>query len=434
VSPPSARRRQVGVGAPDPSTTVETIARDFGRLLIENKQLPKTMSSTLEKEPKETKTETAREEPLALENALNPFQLGSGGFMDDVEERPGQIWSGLVPQYRKKPTMHILQETPNVSREPGHIDASFLAEVKNVDLRPELNQCEVISSWATRLAKVRKTKTDSKKKTSKEKSELTGNLLRSEIIPKNFGFISLTLTPLRYDTTTDTLYRGDDSQAQVVAHECIILPDKPIDVPPPKTLGEARKSAWWEGYRRAITEEITNLEALGCWQVIPRDEVPRGANIMRSKFVFDDKRASDGKLLKYKARLVAMGFTQIEGVDYDETFASVMTTKSFRTLLAIWNLNPAHTMEHWDIKQAFVNAPLSQALYVHPVTGFGMDGKVLKLAKALYGTKQAAHEWQNFLRLILVAIGGGAMHQGRVRLHFPRRISGRVDVLVNARG
>jgi len=63
-------------------------------------------------------------------------------------------------------------------------------------------------------------------------------------------------------------------------------------------------------------------------------------------------------------------------------------------------------MEHWDIKQAFVNAPLSQTLYMHPVAGFGMDGKVLRLKKALYGTKQAAREWQSFLKSKLVEIGG----------------------------
>jgi hypothetical protein len=94
-----------------------------------------------------------------------------------------------------------------------------------------------------------------------------------------------------------------------------------------------------------------------------------------------------------------MGFTQIEGVDYNETFASVMISKTFRTFLAIWNLDQTYQMEHWDIKQAFVNAPLDETIYVHPVKdvdGFcdpKMNWKypVLKLLKALYGTKQAAH-------------------------------------------
>ena len=104
------------------------------------------------------------------------------------------------------------------------------------------------------------------------------------------------------------------------------------------------------GYKGAFEEELSNLEKLGCWEVVHLSSVPRGTNILRSKLVFDDKRGSDGKLLKFKARMVAMGFTQIEGVDYRETFASVMTTKSFRTLLVLWNLDGSLRMEHWDIK------------------------------------------------------------------------------------
>jgi hypothetical protein len=105
--------------------------------------------------------------------------------------------------------------------------------------------------------------------------------------------------------------------------------------------------------------------------------------------------------------MVAMGFTQVEGVDYNETFASVMITKSFRTLLVIWNLDPDLTMEHWDIKQAFINAPLDETVYVHPVPGFSIEkGQILKLKKALYGTKQAANAWQKFLRKILTGLGG----------------------------
>ena len=63
-------------------------------------------------------------------------------------------------------------------------------------------------------------------------------------------------------------------------------------------------------------------------------------------------------------------------------------------------------MEHWDIKQAFVSAPLDEVIYVHPVTGFGPEGHVYKLRKALYGTKQAAHAWQKFLKSIFLELGG----------------------------
>jgi len=224
-----------------------------------------------------------------------------------------------------------------------------------------------------------------------------------------------------YNVLTDTLHAVSSEDERI--SQAVFTMDKPSGIPPPKTLGEARKSAWWDGYRRAITEEITNLEALRCWDVVPKGSVPWGTTILRSKFVFDDKRDSAGKLIRFKARLVAMGYTQVEGIDYDDTFASVMTTKTFRTLLAIWNLDATYAMEHWDIKQAFVNAPLSTTLYVMPVQGFGMDNQILKLNKALYGTKQAAFEWQRFLKSKLVEIGG-ALHQGRLCIY----ISLRVDI------
>ena len=82
--------------------------------------------------------------------------------------------------------------------------------------------------------------------------------------------------------------------------------DKPPGIPPPKTLGEAKKSAWWDGYAAAIEEEVSNLVKLGCWEVISIKSIPRGTNILRSKFVFDDKRGPDGKLMRFKARMVAM--------------------------------------------------------------------------------------------------------------------------------
>ena len=132
--------------------------------------------------------------------------------------------------------------------------------------------------------------------------------------------------------------------------------------------------------------------------------IPRGTNILRSKFVFDDKRGPEGQLLKFKARLVAMGFTQVEGVDYFDTFASVMTTKSFRTLLALWNLETGLMMEHWDIK---VNVPLDENIFVYPVPGFETyPGEVYRLRKALYGTKTSSACLAKILVRFSCSLGG----------------------------
>jgi hypothetical protein len=97
-----------------------------------------------------------------------------------------------------------------------------------------------------------------------------------------------------------------------------------------------------------------------------------------------------------------MGTTQVYGVDFFDTYASTINAKSLRILLSVWNNNPHTEMEHWDIKNAFVNAPIAEDIYVYQVRGFerdGTQGRVLKLKKALYGTKQAANAWQKHLSL-----------------------------------
>jgi hypothetical protein len=187
------------------------------------------------------------------------------------------------------------------------------------------------------------------------------------------------------------------------------VPIPPPKIVPPKTLGEARKSPFWPGFEEAISAEISSLKKNQTWDYIDLKTLPRGTNILRSKFVFDIKRGANGEFLKYKARMVAMGFTQVEGVDFFDTFASVMVTKTFRILLSIWNNDPGLHFEHWDVKTAFVNAPLKETVYCRQVPGFekpGTDDKVLILKKALYGTKQAANAWQNFLTDILKSAGG----------------------------
>ena len=73
-------------------------------------------------------------------------------------------------------------------------------------------------------------------------------------------------------------------------------------------------------WRKAIDVELENLKTAGTWEVVER---PEGTNVVDSKWVFCLKKDAEGRVVKWKARLVARGFTQIYGVDYFETFVPV---------------------------------------------------------------------------------------------------------------
>jgi hypothetical protein len=176
--------------------------------------------------------------------------------------------------------------------------------------------------------------------------------------------------------------------------------DKPISVGPPTTLREAKISPWWPFYKKAIQAEYDGHLDSGTWKKVFLKNVPPGKNILRGKWILDDKRGEDGKILKYKARFVAMGNTQKHLIDYDETFAGVMVAKSFRIMLSILNEDPSYEMEHWDVKMAFTQAPLEEEIFMYEPEGFETEGEktVLRLLKSLYGLKQAARNWQLLLK------------------------------------
>ena len=85
-------------------------------------------------------------------------------------------------------------------------------------------------------------------------------------------------------------------------------------------------------YREAKKEELKSHEEKGTWEVVP---LPEGIKPVTSRWVTTDKYGPDGKVTKHKARLVARGFQQEEGIDYEETFASVVKPASTRILLAL---------------------------------------------------------------------------------------------------
>jgi hypothetical protein len=128
--------------------------------------------------------------------------------------------------------------------------------------------------------------------------------------------------------------------------------------------------------------------------------------------LFDDKRDENGRITKFKARFVAMGFTQKKGIDFSETFAGVVVGKSFRTMLVILNENKSFEMEHWDVKMAFTQVELKEDIFMYQPELYEnkVDDCVCKLEKSLYGLKQAAKNWGDFLRDFLVISNFFSLH------------------------
>jgi hypothetical protein len=108
--------------------------------------------------------------------------------------------------------------------------------------------------------------------------------------------------------------------------------------------------------------------------------------------VYKLKQNEAGEIIKHKARLVARGFVQQEGIDFDEVFSPVARMESVRLLLALVS-QEGWQVHHMDVKSAFLNGDMKEEVYVRQPVGFiiaGQEGKVLRLRKALYGLRQAS--------------------------------------------
>jgi len=174
----------------------------------------------------------------------------------------------------------------------------------------------------------------------------------------------------------------------------------------PRTLAEAKRRPDWPLWENAIAEELATLKTAGTWRL---EEAPPGANVIGSKWVFKAKKDAARNIAHYKARLVAQGFSQIGGVDYDDTYAPVAKLTSLRALIAM--ANQLHLILHQvDIKGAYLNGMLceDEVLYMqqpprYPAPGAGK--RVLRLQKALYGLKQAGRRWYQTFSTILSTLG-----------------------------
>lgn len=145
--------------------------------------------------------------------------------------------------------------------------------------------------------------------------------------------------------------------------------------------------------------EIQALEANHTWNIM---DLPEGVIPIGNKWVYKIKRKSDGSIERFRARLVAKGYNQTEGLDYFDTFSPVAKITTVRTVLALAAIQQWH-VHQLDVNNAFLHGELHEDVYMTIPPGFptSQPNKVCKLLKSLYGLKQASRTWFERLTALL---------------------------------
>ncbi|GJT71222.1 retrovirus-related pol polyprotein from transposon TNT 1-94 [Tanacetum coccineum] len=189
-----------------------------------------------------------------------------------------------------------------------------------------------------------------------------------------------------------------DNKCKVIftEHDSEIIKDEKVIEP--KNINEALKDENWV---MAMQEELNQFKTNDVWELVPN---PMDMTIIGTKWVYRNKLDENGVVTRNKARLVAQGYNQQEGIDYDETYAPVARLESIRILLA-YACALDFKLYQMDVKSAFLNGFINEEVYVAQPLGFidfAKPNYVYKLKKALYGLKQAPKAWYDRLKAFLI--------------------------------
>jgi hypothetical protein len=157
----------------------------------------------------------------------------------------------------------------------------------------------------------------------------------------------------------------------------------------PRSIKEACK---YENWVNTMNEELDQIEKNQTWELVLR---PKNKNVIGTKWMYKKKMNENGQVIRNKARLVCKGYPQVEGVDYEETFAPMAILEAIRMFLAFSSYKK-FKVYHMDVKSTFLNGNLQEEGYIEKPEGFQLTNKgdyVCKLKKSLYGIKQAPRVW-----------------------------------------
>lgn len=191
----------------------------------------------------------------------------------------------------------------------------------------------------------------------------------------------------------NTLQLGDFDAEEVLLQQDALVTEvennlREGDPTIPKTYREAMERPDAMKWKAACEKEMGQFEEMGVWV---ESDLPGGRKVTDAKWVFDIKR--DGT---YKARYVARGFSQVQGVDFTKTFAPTATFAALRMIVTLAAMLAWPTFE-FNVTTAYLHSDMDEDVWVRPPPGFGRGQKVMKCLKALYGTKQAGRCWWKFI-------------------------------------
>ncbi|KAK1406136.1 hypothetical protein QVD17_41423 [Tagetes erecta] len=202
--------------------------------------------------------------------------------------------------------------------------------------------------------------------------------------------VSQIIGPLNQRTT-----RSQTEQANVCLYSCF------LSQVVPKNISEAlQDNSWIE----AMQEELLQFRKQEVWKLV---DLPEGENAIGTRWLYKNKPDERGIVVRNKARLIAQGYTQEEGIDYEEVFAPVGRLEAIRVFLAYASFMKFKVFQ-MDVKGAFLYGPITDDVYVRQPPGFedpDYPHRVYKLSKALYGLHQAPRIWYETLSKHLLEHG-----------------------------
>uniref|UniRef100_T1JFF8 Integrase catalytic domain-containing protein n=1 Tax=Strigamia maritima TaxID=126957 RepID=T1JFF8_STRMM len=170
----------------------------------------------------------------------------------------------------------------------------------------------------------------------------------------------------------------------------------------PRTYKEAIECKDSGKWKEAMEKEMRSLDTHKVWKLEDR---AKNKKAIGCKWVYRIKLNLDGSISKYKARLVAIGYTQSYGEDYDKTFAPVMKLESLRVLLAIAAKRKL-ALKQYDVETAYLYGQLDEVIHMEQPKGYQRDAnKICLLQKSLYGLKQSGRCWNKKLDAALKQVG-----------------------------